>query len=105
MHERRFDRLKPMMGERKEACMQRNLVYESEWGECNLEGSRTLADKVSLAESREVPSLYVGETARSLKERSSEHWADTESWKDECHMVEHQVMAHQGRGPPGSMLK
>ena len=87
-------------GDKKEACTQRNVVYESECGECNPDGSRKVADKESLADKREVPSLYVGETARSLKERSCEHWADAESWKEECHMVEHQTMAHQGRGDP-----
>ena len=87
-------------GEKKESCTTRNVVYESECGECNKEGSRKLADKVSLADKREIPSLYVGETARSMKERSSEHWADAEKWQEECHMVEHQTMAHNGRGDP-----
>ena len=85
-------------GERKEACTQRNVVYESECAQCNPEGSRKESDKVSLADRREVPSLYVGETARSLKERSSEHWADAASWSSESHIVEHQEMAHHGRG-------
>ena len=87
-------------GDKKEDCKKRNVVYESECGECNPEGSRKTSDKEGLAERREVPSLYVGETARSMKERSSEHWADAESGKEECHMVEHQAMAHQGRGTP-----
>ena len=61
----------------------------------NPEGSRKESDKVSLAEKREVPSLYGGETARSLKERSTEHWADAAGWREESHIVE-----QPSDGPP-----
>ena len=64
------------------------------------EGSRKASDKEGLTEKRETPSIYAGTTARSMKERSSEHWADAESRKEECHIIEHQVMAHQGKGTP-----
>ena len=92
-------------GDMKEPCTTKNIVYESECGVCNPVGSRKVADKLGLAEKREVPSLYVGETARSLKERSGEHWADAEGWKDESHMVEHQVMAHGGEENPSFNFK
>jgi hypothetical protein len=92
-------------GDKKEPCTTRNIVYESECGTCNPEGSRKVADRKSLAESRDVPSLYVGETARSLKERSGEHWADAEGGKEESHMVEHQVLAHGGGVHPSFNFK
>ena len=63
-------------GERKEPCMKRNVVYESECSTCNPPGTRKEADKEGLGEKRERPSLYVGETARSVAERALEHWRD-----------------------------
>ena len=57
------------------------MINESECGQCNPPGSRRVADRDGLAEKREVASLYVGETARYLKERAGEHWADAEGVK------------------------
>ena len=68
-------------GDKKEPCTRRNIVYESECIQCNPGQSRQERDKVSLAESREQPNLYVGESARSLHERALEHWRDAESNK------------------------
>ena len=65
-------------GEKKEPCMQRNIVYESECSTCNPPGTRKELDKLGLAEKRDTPSLYVGETARSVAERASEHWRDAD---------------------------
>ena len=56
--------------------------------------------KEGLADKRGVPSLYVGESARSLCERAGEHWADAEGWKEESHMVEHQIQSHGGEENP-----
>ena len=86
-------------GEKKEPCSTRNVVYESECGVCNPAGSRRLADKDGLAEKRDIPSLYVGETARSVMERAAEHWADGLAGKDESHMADHQAMAHASEQP------
>ena len=38
----------------------------------------------------------MGESARSLFERSAEHWADAEAKKESSHMVEHANTAHRG---------
>ena len=54
--------------------MLRNVLYEGECSKCNPPGSRREADQNGLDEKREDPSLYVGETARSVAERASEHW-------------------------------
>ena len=86
--------------ERKEPCMRRNVVYESECGICNPPGSRKEADKTTLAESKGYPSLYVGESCRSVAERADEHWRDAESGKPENHMLEHLEASHGGQGPP-----
>ena len=74
--------------------MQRNIVYESECSTCNPQGTRKEADKEGLAEKRDSPSLYVGETARSVAERAAGHWQDAESGREESHMLEHQVASH-----------
>ena len=92
-------------GEKKEPCMQRNIVYESECSTCNPPGTRKELDKLGLAEKRDTPSLYVGETARSVAERASEHWRDAESGKEESHMVEHQETSHRGEGTPQFTFK
>ena len=91
--------------EKKEPCMQRNIVYESECSTCNPPGTRKELDKLGLAEKRDTPSLYVGETARSVAERASEHWRDAESGKEESHMVEHQETSHRGEGRPQFTFK
>ena len=88
------------LGERKEPCTRRNIVYESECSTCNPPGTRKEADKEGLAEKKGFPSLYVGESARSVAERAAEHWHDAESGKEESHMLEHQVASHNGEGPP-----
>ena len=80
--------------------MLRNVVYESECPKCNPPGSRKVADKEGLSEKRDEPSLYVGETTRSVAERAAEHWRDAETGKEESHMVEHQAASHGGVGTP-----
>ena len=52
-----------------------------------------------MAERRDIPSLYVGETAKSIMERAGEHWADGLAGKEESHMADHQAMAHEGEQP------
>ena len=86
--------------DKKEQCMRRNIVYESECVPCNPAGSRKESDKTSLADMREQPSLYVGESARSLNERAGEHWRDAESGKEESHMLQHQTGVHGADRPP-----
>ena len=42
-----------------------------------------------------IPCLYVGESARSLFESSSEHWQATHIKKEESHMHQHMVEEHR----------
>ena len=86
--------------ERKEPCTRRNIIYESECVQCNPSGTRKESDKSSLEDKREQPSLYVGESARSISERATEHWRDAEKGKDESHMQDHQLHSHAGEQPP-----
>ena len=46
-----------------------------------------------------APSLYVGETSRSLFERTKEHWGAWESKSDKSHILKHQLMVHKEQEP------
>ena len=85
--------------------MKRSVVYESDYSTCNPPGTRKEADKEGLGEKRDRPSLYVGETARSVAGRALEHWRDAETEKEESHMLEHQRDSHGGEGPPNFSFK
>ena len=80
-------RLCAQPGDKKEPCMRRNVVYESECSSCNPPGTRKEADKAGLADIRGFPSLYLGESSRSVSERAEEHWKDAENGKEESHMI------------------
>ena len=48
----------------------------------------------------DTPSLYVGETARSIQERAVEHWgAVRRGDSSKSHMLKHQAMEHAGEPP------
>ena len=76
-------------GDRREDCIRRNILYESECTKCSKQSDKGEGG----------PNIYVGETARSLHERMTEHWKDAEGGKEESHMVEHVGEAHQGEAP------
>ena len=92
-------------GDRKEDCKSRNIVYESVCTRCNPSNEGKEEAKAGLLRSGE-PSLYVGESSRSLHERAREHWADADKGVDECHMMEHEHAAHRGEdGSPAFRFK
>ena len=49
---------------------------------------------------REFPSIYVGESARSLSERAAEHWSDFRVKEEDSHMLKHWMLQHGGQGEP-----
>ena len=73
--------------EKLEQCTKSNVVYESRCVSCN--GQEKGKDDINLKESRELPSIYVGETSRSLMERTQEHHRDYEKNTNDSHMVKH----------------
>ena len=74
-------------------CTQKSVVYENVCGLCNI-GAKEAKE---LKEVRsEVPTIYVGETSRSIKERSEEHWSSYKSGSEKSHMMKHQTMEHGG---------
>ena len=82
-------------------CTKSSLVYENTCLLCN----QGAAGKEELRELRQdVPTVYVGETSRSIQERGEEHWAGWRSQKATNHMYYHQTMEHSGE-PPQFILK
>ena len=73
--------------------MRRNILYESECERCGDGDNVTVG---SLKRQEQEAFLYVGESARSLCERSTEHWQAAELMKEESHMVQHSEEAHNG---------
>ena len=53
----------------------------------------------------DVPTLYVGETSRTIYERSREHWADWRGRKDTSHILKHQEQVHGGEEEPKFTMK
>ena len=47
-----------------------------------------------------MPSIYVGESGRSLHERAQDHWNDFASGKPDSHILKHWLTHHQGQGKP-----
>ena len=66
----------------------------------NEPGSRKMADKMDLKESKEQANLYVGKTARSMSERAGEHWEGALGGKEENHMLEHLAASHSDQRVP-----
>ena len=77
-------------GDKREDCVRRNILNESECVECTT-GSGS--DSLEMSDSKAF--LYVGESAHSLYERSSEHWKAAEMKTDESHMHQHIVESHE----------
>ena len=46
------------------------------------------------------PSIYVGETSKSLYERSKQHWSDYRAGQEDSHILKHQTLHHGGDGSP-----
>ena len=73
------------------------MLYDSHCKVCNPE---VLNKNGELRDNREMPSIYVGETARSISERVKEHWSDFERGSEDSHILKHWQNHHQGEGIP-----
>ena len=51
-----------------------------------------------LVDKRLEPSIYVGETSRSIFERAAEHWKDARGQHEDSHMYKHWAIHHGGMG-------
>ena len=71
-------------------------MYENVCLACN-KGARSKEQVVQA--NIEIPSIYVGESSRSIKERGGEHWAAFRSKNQDSHILKHQMMIHPGEEP------
>ena len=77
-------------------CTKINLVYENTCLVCN-EGAGGKEELCTVKQ--DVPTVYVGETSRSIQERGLEHHAGWKAGKASNHIYHHQTMEHQGAEP------
>ena len=83
-------------GEEKPPCLMSSVVYESMYEACN--PGCTEKGEVEY-HGVEQPSLYVGETSRTIQERAVEHWRQAMRGDQRSHMVRHQALQHPGEPP------
>ena len=54
--------------------------------------------KAKIAPPKDHPSIYVGESAGSAKERTEEHWRGFREKREDSHILKHHILHHQGEG-------
>ena len=80
-------------------CTRKSLVYENVCALCN-KGAGAKGELTQI--NTNIPSIYVGETSRTIKERAGEHWAAAQGSKQQkegSHMTKHMEMYHGGQEP------
>ena len=87
-------------GEDLPVCTRRNVLYENVCVTCNPEAG----GKGPIKEVKER-SLYVGESSRSLYERSREHMGQYNKGVEESHMEKHRELYHKEGGRPVFRMK
>ena len=85
----------------KQECSKRNLVYETKCYTCEERELRKIEENVKDEKEKEkrIKEIrvykYIGETARSVYERSSEHLSDMTQLKPCSHLLKHIVDVHE----------
>ena len=93
-------------------CFKRNVLYESQCMWCNPPettgeeaGKEKRKSKDKNKKKLEEKAVYVGETSRSLFERTSEHFKDAMKRKPDSHIRKHWDEAHPGKEMPPFTFK
>ena len=82
-------------GETIPPCTKKNLLYENICVRCN----PTARDKGEFkGPQSHHPSIYVGETSKSIFERTKQHWDAFKSGKEDSHILKHHQYHHGGEG-------
>ena len=89
-------------GEDLPDCKRRSIVYESICTKCNPGAKETGPLRVP---ETDVPSIYVGESARSIYERAGEHWRAYYKKNPDSHIWKHHLIHHGGEGEPEMRFK
>ena len=93
--------------ERKEDCFRRNILYKSTCVTCEdreIEKGKTSKNKKGKAD-LSGKNVYVGETSRSLYERSREHVKDGADRTEDSHIAKHWEQVHKGEPMPEFRFK
>ena len=67
---------------------------------CNPAGEEKKGSNNDVASLKVGRGIYVGESSRSLYERTKEHVADRKGWKEESHQIKHWLMDHRDLKEP-----
>ena len=87
--------------ENKQDCKRRNVLYESSCTVCRVETDATKeAGKMMNCFQKDGKGLYIGESSRSLYERSKEHLRDRNDRQDDSHQVKHWLTDHPDLSSP-----
>ena len=79
-------------------CTKQSILYENVCATCvPSAGSKKEMKEEDLNTAR--PAVFVGETSRSLAERSREHWASYKGRKEDNHILKHHQIAHNNSTP------
>ena len=84
-------------GDNLPACTRSSIVYENICVKCNPD--KTEDGEPVVKEGSMTPSLYVGESSRTIQERGLEHWGAALRGDKKSHMAKHQAMEHAGEPP------
>ena len=87
-------------GEKVEDCWRRNIVYESRCITCEERNGGEKKVKVKFGQPIPGRNVYVGETSRSLYERSQEHVRDGAGMMEDSHIAKHWEDKHRGEPMP-----
>ena len=77
-------------------CTKQSIMYENVCFKCVPKAKEDKELKDEDVMRGEHPVIYVGETSRSVVERSREHWSGYRGGDTDNHMVRHQNLAHNG---------
>ena len=90
----------------KQDCSKRSLVYETMCKNCYDEDMRKIEEDEEMGEEMKKRKMkdirvykYIGETARSIFERTREHKSDAEQLNPSSHMLKHILDQHEGERP------
>ena len=76
-------------------------LYESRFTLCNVEeGEKKTKTEDEISFLRAGKGIYVGESSRSLYERSKEHQKDREDMNEKSHQIKHWLTDHRELATP-----
>ena len=88
-------------GEQLPPCKKRSVLYENICLLCNPDAVEDNDGKKREKWSPPPfpPSIYIGESSRSLYERGKEHWRGFRTKAEDSHIYKHQELHHGGQDP------